>query len=165
MKIVYLGLGSNLGDRMAYLRNALRLLQEAGVVIQQESAVYETSPVGGVAQDRFLNMVVKAATDLEPQVLLEVIHRIEQQLERIREVHWGPRTLDIDILYFAEQTIATETLVIPHPELFKRLFVLVPLLDVCGTDFYQLAEIKEQAAALAQSEQSIEIYRGEKNDE
>lgn len=165
MNTVYLGLGSNVGDRVNYLQSAIELLGLAGIVIQQESELYETSPVGGVEQASFLNMVVKAATDLTPPALLDVIHQIEQQLDRTREIHWGPRTLDIDILYFAEQTIATETLVIPHPEIFNRLFVMVPLLDVCGAAFYQNAQIKERVAALTQSEQQIEKYRGEQNDE
>jgi len=123
----YLGMGSNLGDRRAYLREALETL---GPIVRTVSPVYETAPVGGPAQDRFLNLVVEVETDLSPRELLAVCHRLESGANRVRIERWGPRTLDVDILWIDGVTVDEPDLEIPHPRMTERRFVLRPLADI-----------------------------------
>lgn len=129
MTRVFLGLGSNVGDREEHLRSALASLP--GLVATSE--VYETDPVGGPDQDRFLNLVAQIDTDLDPHDLLGVCHRIESAAGRVRDVRWGPRTLDVDILWIDGVTVDTPDLVIPHPRMWERRFVLEPLAELDPT--------------------------------
>ncbi len=122
----FLSLGSNLGDRRALLREAVDSLPDVVAV----SPVYETDPVGGPHQESFLNLVAELWTRLTPLQLLGVCHRIESSAERVREVRWGPRTLDIDIIWIDGVTMDTERLTIPHPRWKERRFVLAPLRDL-----------------------------------
>lgn len=123
----FLALGSNLGDREHYLRFAVR---ELGDVVAM-SQVFETEPVGGPdGQDAYLNMVVKIETALDPDELVRHCQRIEEDAQRQRVIHWGPRTLDIDLLFYDDLHIVTEALTVPHPRTFERRFVLVPLSEV-----------------------------------
>ncbi|MDN5347921.1 MAG: 2-amino-4-hydroxy-6-hydroxymethyldihydropteridine diphosphokinase [Clostridia bacterium] len=127
----YLGLGSNLGDRMAYLRRAIDLLgQEEGMCVEQVSSWYETSPVGKADQAWFLNCVVKVATTLAPRQLLHTAQKIESLLGRVRLERWGPRTIDIDLLLYDEVSLNEPDLVLPHPRLLERAFVLKPLAEI-----------------------------------
>jgi 2-amino-4-hydroxy-6-hydroxymethyldihydropteridine diphosphokinase len=127
----YLGLGSNLGDRVAMLQLAVdELGATEGVTVVAVSRVYETAPVGGPEQDDYLNAVVAIETDLGPRELLAVAHRIEQRAGRVRDVRWGPRTLDVDVLLAGEAEIDEPDLQVPHPRMYERAFVLVPLRDV-----------------------------------
>lgn len=129
--IGYLALGSNIGDSLKNLTTAREQLDALeGVRVLRSSQLYETDPYGPVAQDDFLNAVIQVECRLQPEVLLAEIHRIEADLGRTREIHWGPRTVDIDILLLGELTLDTPQLTIPHKELTKRSFVLVPLQDV-----------------------------------
>jgi dihydroneopterin aldolase/2-amino-4-hydroxy-6-hydroxymethyldihydropteridine diphosphokinase len=129
--IVYLGLGSNLGDRSVYLRRALEKLDnEPHTRVISCSSIYETDPYGPVTQGDYLNMVAGAETVLPPRALLRQIHVIEQALDRKRDVHWGPRTIDIDILTFGSQVTHNESLSIPHPEISRRAFVLKPFAEI-----------------------------------
>lgn len=130
MTTVFLGLGSNLGDRQAALASAVAGLQAGGVKILRSSSVYETQPVGLADQPWFLNLVVKGETDLDPGALLDLVGRIESDLGRTRAVRWGPRTVDIDILLYGAETITTDRLRIPHPELASRRFALEPLVEI-----------------------------------
>jgi 2-amino-4-hydroxy-6-hydroxymethyldihydropteridine diphosphokinase len=131
VRTAYLGLGSNLGDRVLNLREALRLLVvKAGINIVKTSAVYETKPVGVTDQPDFLNMVVLVATYLSPRTLLARCQTIESELGRVRREHWGPRTLDIDLLWFDELVCSDSELVLPHPRVKERGFVLVPLAEI-----------------------------------
>jgi 2-amino-4-hydroxy-6-hydroxymethyldihydropteridine diphosphokinase len=123
----FLGLGSNLGDRRGYLRDAIGTL---GPMVRQVSPVYETDPVGGPEQDRYLNVVVEVATDLGPRELLAVCHRLESGANRVRDERWGPRTLDVDILLVDGVTVDEPDLQIPHPRWRERRFVLRPLADI-----------------------------------
>jgi 2-amino-4-hydroxy-6-hydroxymethyldihydropteridine diphosphokinase len=124
---VLLALGSNLGDRRRTLRDAIDSLP--GVV--SVSGVYETDPVGGPSgQDPYLNMVVAIESSASPRQLLGMCHRIESAAGRVRGERWGPRTLDIDILWIDGLTVSEPDLSIPHPRMFERRFVLVPLNDV-----------------------------------
>lgn len=128
---VYLSLGSNIGDRLHYLRRALQQLDHhPDIRLQQLSSVYETNPVGFIEQADFLNMVASIRTTLDPGELLQVTQGIEQSLHRQRTVKWGPRTLDIDILLYGQSIIMTERLIVPHPRMMERAFVLIPLMEV-----------------------------------
>ena len=129
-KIVYLSLGSNLGDRRANLQNAVTALNAAGIRVLRESPIYETEPVDYIDQPWFLNQVVEAETTLFPMQLLTRTARIERALGRVRSIPKGPRTLDIDILFYGNSIVHTRRLEIPHPRLAERRFVLIPLADL-----------------------------------
>jgi 2-amino-4-hydroxy-6-hydroxymethyldihydropteridine diphosphokinase len=123
----YLGLGSNLGDRLEHLREAVRLLgAEPTVEVVRSSRVYETEPVGP-PQPAYLNAVIEVRTDGIARDLLEACRRVEDALGRVRAERWGPRTIDVDILIFDEETIDEPDLTVPHPRMNERGFVLVPL--------------------------------------
>ena len=122
----YLSLGSNLGDREAYLRNAVADLPDVVAV----SPVYESSPVGGPPQDDFLNAVVALDTPLSPRQLLDLAYQLETRAGRVRTVRWGPRTLDVDLLLVADLVIDEPDLTVPHPRMNERAFVLAPLADL-----------------------------------
>ncbi|MFX3619025.1 MAG: 2-amino-4-hydroxy-6-hydroxymethyldihydropteridine diphosphokinase [Sporolactobacillus sp.] len=128
---VYLGLGSNIGDRALFLRQALeRLSQCEGIRAAECSSIYETEPYGPVSQNKFLNMAVRLDTLLPPAALLNVLQQIEQDLRRKREIHWGPRTIDLDILVYGREVISTEKIALPHPEISRRAFVLKPMAEI-----------------------------------
>jgi 2-amino-4-hydroxy-6-hydroxymethyldihydropteridine diphosphokinase len=128
----FIGLGSNIGDRYQYLVQAVDLLVETPFIeLEDISSVYETDPVGYEDQDLFLNMVIEVKTDLSAEQLLANCMRIEQELGRKREIKWGPRTIDLDILLYNQENIETEELVVPHPRMLERSFVMVPLLEIC----------------------------------
>jgi 2-amino-4-hydroxy-6-hydroxymethyldihydropteridine diphosphokinase len=132
-RVFDLGLGSNMGDRLANLQHAVDLLRDAGLEIKAVSNVYETHAVGGPTQGPFLNAVVSVRTDMAPRDLLELAHEIETRAGRVRTVRWGPRTLDIDLLRSGDLVLKTDTLTIPHPRMRTRAFVLAPLADVDPT--------------------------------
>lgn len=129
MANVFLALGSNLGDRTAHLERAVDALTRLGSV-EAGSPVYETAPVGGPDQGPYLNAVIKLDTDLPPMHLLERLLEIEKAAGRARTERWGPRTLDLDILLYGDETIDEPGLTVPHPALRDRRFVLMPLADV-----------------------------------
>ncbi|MCL6585023.1 MAG: 2-amino-4-hydroxy-6-hydroxymethyldihydropteridine diphosphokinase [Anoxybacillus sp.] len=127
----YIALGSNIGDRLSYLHEAVKkLAAHEQISVIDTSSIYETAPVGYVQQDHFLNMVIHVRTSLSPFALLEATQIIEQELGRKREIRWGPRTLDLDILLYNHENIETERLTIPHPRMAERAFVLVPLFEL-----------------------------------
>lgn len=127
---VYLSLGSNLGDRAAYIENALACLSNEGVRVARRSSLYETEPVEFHKQGWFLNCAVEAETELTPRQLLRVIRTIEKDLGRKRVVPFGPRTLDIDILLYGATLLRGNDLEIPHPRMDQRRFVLVPMAEI-----------------------------------
>ena len=129
MESFVLGLGSNLGDRLGFLRQAcFRLEQALGPL--QNSPVYESLPLLGMEQPLYCNQVVGGQTGLPPQALLEQCLRIEQELGRIRTEHWGPRTIDIDVLAYGAQVIEEPGLQVPHPGIEQRSFVLLPWMSL-----------------------------------
>ncbi len=130
--IVYLGLGSNLGDRGTNLDKALEFLTQR-LTVKKTSSVYETEPVGNANQPLFLNMVCEVSTRLEPMGLLTLVKGIESKLGRIPGGVNAPRPIDIDILLYGSQVIDTLNLVIPHPRLTERAFVLVPLVEIASS--------------------------------
>jgi len=130
LKRIYLSLGSNLGDRVQHLARALEQLAAPDLHVLRSSPIYETEPVDYANQGWFLNLVVEAETTLFPKQLLHRTQRIERDLGRIRTIPKGPRTLDIDILFYAQSTVRTPELEIPHPRVAERRFVLAPLADL-----------------------------------
>jgi 2-amino-4-hydroxy-6-hydroxymethyldihydropteridine diphosphokinase len=127
--IAYIGLGSNVGDRETNVRQAIELLAEAGRVTAV-SSLYATEPVGYLEQEDFINAVAEVETSLSAPSLLAVCRSIEDRLGRIRTVRWGPRTIDLDILLYGDSVMSTSSLVIPHPRMAERKFVLAPLAEI-----------------------------------
>ncbi len=128
---VYLALGTNLGDRGKELDQAIAYIKRLqGTTVKSISRIYETKPVGYTNQADFLNMVICIQTQTEPLQLLLELQEIESRMKRVREIHWGPRTIDIDILLYDDMEINLPELLIPHPRMFERAFVLVPLKDI-----------------------------------
>ncbi|KMK52723.1 2-amino-4-hydroxy-6-hydroxymethyldihydropteridine pyrophosphokinase [Fructobacillus sp. EFB-N1] len=147
--ITYLSIGSNLNDRLAAINAALQVLAgDDQITVDQVSRIYETSPVGGVKQDDFYNIAAKVETTYSAHDLLDKIHQIEADLHRVREIHWGPRTIDLDILFYGDDQIDDEVLQVPHPELYRRKFVLVPLLDLFDVDEPAYQKFQEASQAL-----------------
>jgi 2-amino-4-hydroxy-6-hydroxymethyldihydropteridine diphosphokinase len=131
MTRAFIGLGSNVGDRLQCLRHAVRRLGEtAGVQVVDVSSVYETEPIGPADQPWFLNAVVAVDTSLSPIALWHRTQAIERGLDRATPYRWGPRTIDLDILLHGDKQVRTATLVIPHAELCHRAFVMIPLLEL-----------------------------------
>jgi len=127
----YLGLGSNLGDRDGLLQQAVDgLARFPDVTVVAVSPVYETDPVGGPEQPEYLNAVVAVETDVPPRRLLEVAHELEAAAHRVRAERWGPRTLDVDVLLVGDLRVDEPDLVVPHPRMWERAFVVVPLADL-----------------------------------
>ncbi|MFL6203879.1 MAG: 2-amino-4-hydroxy-6-hydroxymethyldihydropteridine diphosphokinase [Acidimicrobiales bacterium] len=127
MARAFLGLGSNLGDRVGHLRAAVAALPDVAAV----SPVYETDPLGGPGEQRpYLNLVVELDTPSSPRQLLELCRRLEADAHRVRAERWGPRTLDVDVLWVDGSTASDDDLEVPHPRMWERRFVLVPLADL-----------------------------------
>jgi 2-amino-4-hydroxy-6-hydroxymethyldihydropteridine diphosphokinase len=132
VKDVFVGIGSNLGDREAHVRRALELLAaEPGIAVEQISEIRETDPVGVVDQPRFLNAAARLTTDLPPRALLDRLLAVEETLGRVRTgERYGPRTIDLDLLLYGEQVVDEPGLRVPHPRLAERRFVLEPLVEL-----------------------------------
>ncbi len=126
---VYLGLGSNMGDRSANISEAMELLSRR-VQLGKVSAVYDTEPMGDTDQPRFLNLVCQAYTRIEPAALLALAKVIETKMGRVHGKRNSPRPIDIDILFYGDQVMDTPELVIPHPRIMERAFVLIPLAEI-----------------------------------
>ena len=136
-----LALGSNLGDRAAYLQDAVDgLSDDRSIRVVAASPVYETAPLGP-SEEAFLNAVIEIATDLEPHELLERCHDCENVAGRVRTERWGARTLDVDIIWMEDVTLDDATLTIPHAEASQRLFVLIPLRDLDPVVASELSEV------------------------
>jgi len=157
-KTIYLSLGSNVGDRAAHLAAGIAALDAAGVRVTRQSSLYATEPVGFQTQSWFLNCVVAAETALMPRQLLRVVRHIERQLGRRRMVRGGPRKLDIDILFYGGAIVRARDLVIPHPRLAERRFVLVPLREIAPTLRHPLLR-KTLAELLAELRDSSQVRR------
>ncbi|PJH91236.1 2-amino-4-hydroxy-6-hydroxymethyldihydropteridine diphosphokinase [Bacillus sp. SN1] len=151
--IAYIALGSNIGDKEAYLRQAVALLhQHDAVTVTKVSSIYETDPVGYEDQDEFLNMAVEIKTSLNPFELLELTQYIENDLGRTREVRWGPRTADLDILLFNRENIETEQLIVPHPRMYERLFVLAPLAEICP-------QVEKEGTSAETDQEGVRVWK------
>ena len=127
----YIGMGSNLGDRLHYLKEASALLSAAdGIQMKKRSPIYETVPVGYADQPDFLNCIAEISTALSPWELLKQCLVIERRLERKRTVRWGPRTVDLDLLFYDDLVQNDPECTVPHPRIHERAFVLIPLMDL-----------------------------------
>ena len=129
--LAYIGFGSNIGDRLAHIQNAIDILSKTeGIALKQVSSIYKTEPVGYEAQAQFLNGVAAIQTSLSPLSLLHTLKDIETAIGRKHRIRWGPREIDLDILIYGDLCVQTEKLVVPHPEMPLRGFVLVPLAEI-----------------------------------
>ncbi|QYR23835.1 2-amino-4-hydroxy-6-hydroxymethyldihydropteridine diphosphokinase [Paenibacillus sp. sptzw28] len=145
----YIALGSNVGDRERLITEALLMLQaHPAIEVLRVSGIYETEPVGYTQQPAFLNMTAAVCTSLEPLALLRAMLSIEKQLGRTRDIRWGPRTIDLDLLLMEDVAMEAGELNLPHPRMMERAFVLVPLRDILESG-HPLKEQVDQAAALA----------------
>lgn len=160
MTVVYLGLGANLGDREEMLaRAAARLDAHPAIRVLRRSSLYETEPVGPAGQPWYLNAVLEAETSLSPLELLGTCKQIEAELGRKRGVRWGPRPIDIDVLLFGHFQISTPDLVVPHPELRKRAFVLVPLAEIAPDLVLPGGETVKAVLAGLHDPHRVNLYR------
>ena len=131
MPLVYIGFGSNIGNRLKHIQNAIHALSKTeGIVLQKTSSVYKTDPVGYEAQAQFLNGAASIQTSLSPLSFLHTLKDTETVIGRQHRIHWGPREIDLDLLIYGDLCLQTEKLVVPHPEMHLRRFVLVPLGEI-----------------------------------
>ena len=129
--VAYLSMGSSVGDRAAYMDKAVSLLAADGLILSvTESSRTDTAPYGGVAENRFLNSALRVETLHTPESLLALVAEVEKSCDRVRDEHWGDRTLDLDILLFGDEVRSEGALILPHPEMKKREFVLAPLAEI-----------------------------------
>lgn len=127
---IFLSLGSNLGNRAENLLTAQSLIEEKVGKIRSKSSIYETAAWGITEQNAFLNQVIEVETSFSPSAVLHLVLKIEKDMGRIREIKWGERSIDIDVLYYNNEIISTENLAVPHPFIHERKFVLVPLCEI-----------------------------------
>lgn len=155
----YIGIGSNMGSKGDNIEQAVNLLEEKpGISILGLAPLYRTAPVGYLEQDWFLNTVARLETDLNPLNLLYALLDIEKRMGRVRQIHWGPRVIDLDLLLYGDEIIKLPELEVPHPRLTERAFVVVPLANLAPHLVLPGGlKAKDLARALGQ-EQSIEIY-------
>lgn len=158
----YLGLGSNIGNREQYLLDSIFLLKShKEIIVKDVSSFYETEPYGYIKQEKFLNAVILIQTSLEPEELLKVNNSIEKELDRKRIIRWGPRTIDIDILLYGNEEVNQDNLIIPHKELFKRAFVLVPLCEIYKKNLYYNSILK-QALQINKDKNTVTCFKDRK---
>lgn len=149
-----ISIGSNLGDRFSYLQTAVTsICQHPKISNVKVSSVYETKPVGGVEQDDFLNAAISLDTELTPIELLKFAQQLENQAERVREVRWGPRTLDVDILTYGNEVLNSEELTLPHPRIAERAFVLIPWFEIApDSEITNLGKLESLYNSISKSE-------------
>jgi 2-amino-4-hydroxy-6-hydroxymethyldihydropteridine diphosphokinase len=161
----FIGLGSNLGNRLGNLRGAIAAIREMpGLSITRMSSVYETEPVGNRGQPKFINAVIEVASELPPADLLTVLLRIEKHMGRERQGKWEPRVIDLDIVYYGDQVLDSSDLSIPHPEAARRAFVLEPLAEIAPdfVDPVQRLTVREMLAQLDRAGQAVVKIAGSK---
>ncbi|MDD3364259.1 MAG: 2-amino-4-hydroxy-6-hydroxymethyldihydropteridine diphosphokinase [Syntrophomonas sp.] len=161
-KKVYIGLGSNLGNKSKNIQNALDFIADIeGVNINKLSSLYLTAPWGRTDQDHFINQVIEIETDLSALKLLYHLQDIEIKLGRQRDGKWGPRIIDLDVLLYGEEIINLEELKVPHPYLLERLFVLIPLAEINSEiqfpDGSKIREVLSRARALKEGNDIIKL--------
>jgi 2-amino-4-hydroxy-6-hydroxymethyldihydropteridine diphosphokinase len=159
-KLIYLSLGSNLGDRAANLERAVEALAEIGVHVLRRSSIYETEPVDFLAQPWFLNCVVEAETSLGPRQLLEGLQAIERKLGSKKLVPRGPRIIDLDIIFYEAVVIHEAGMEIPHPRLAERRFVLIPLAEMAPEFLHPvLCKTAAELLAATQDRSAVRIWQ------
>lgn len=156
----YIALGANLGDREATLMQAISLLHDhQEITVLRCSRLYETDPVGPVDQPNFVNMALALRTTLAPETLLQVMLQIEHVLGRERTIRWGPRTVDLDLLWIKGKQMNTEHLTLPHPRMMERAFVLVPMNDVVDEKDPELKEQIESALNVLDGKDGVRFWK------
>ena len=156
---VYIGLGSNLGDRVEFLEKAAHALAPA-VIPLRSSSIYQTPPWGYAEQPSFLNQVIQAQTDLKPEDLLKKLKQIEKDLGRVEIFRYGPRCIDLDILLYDDLVYQSDTLVVPHPQLAGRAFVLVPLNEIAPNLVHPVLKVKISELLKKLEHDQIELFNG-----
>jgi len=147
MNHVFIALGTNIEPRLSHLKDALKKIEaNVSINLKKQSSIYETAPVGYLEQADFLNMVIEVETSLSPIELLDFCQSIENELGRERNIRFGPRTIDLDILTYNEENIKVERLTIPHPRMHERAFVLVPFFEI-ASELY-IAGINKRVSTL-----------------
>jgi 2-amino-4-hydroxy-6-hydroxymethyldihydropteridine diphosphokinase len=160
--IIYISLGSNLGDRLANLRNAMTNISPKVKAVAQ-SSIYETEPWGYSDQPSFLNQIIKANTDLAPFDLLAFFKEIEVSMGRQETFRFGPRLIDLDILFFDDLVINTPKLTIPHPRIIERAFVLIPLVEIAPDLYHPVIGKTIQQLTTGVDSSSIEVFQSTKS--
>lgn len=169
MNVAYISIGSNIGDRLLHLTEAVQTLHShKNIKALAVSSIYETAPVGYIEQADFLNIVIHIETALSAYDLLIACQGVENELGRVREVRWGPRTVDLDILLYNDDHVVTEDLVIPHPRMHERAFVLIPLLEIAptisnlvsGESYAECAAVQDEGVLLWKKINSVEQFLG-----
>ena len=159
MNDVFLSIGTNIGDREENLKQAVRLLGQQFDIVSI-SSIYETAPVGYVDQPSFLNIAVHVKTLISPLDTLFACQAIENELGRVRDIRWGPRIIDLDILLYNHENIETDNLIVPHPRMYERAFVLVPLVEITSNYFSeQLAQARQELATLDREKEGIILWK------
>jgi 2-amino-4-hydroxy-6-hydroxymethyldihydropteridine diphosphokinase len=155
----YIGLGSNLGDKEANIKKALELLGEVpGIQVKKVASLYRTAPLYVTKQDWFLNTVAEIETSLKAHELLSLLKDMEKKLDRTPTVRWGPRTIDLDLLLFGSDKVCSSDLVVPHPRMTERAFVMVPLAEIAPHLCVPGRGRAGELAHLLTTEQSVEKY-------
>ena len=162
MSTVFLSIGSNLGDRFHYLQNAVsKICSNSQISKVKVSSIYETIPVGGPQQDDFLNAVVQIETQLSPAELLDFAQQLEQEANRVRTEHWGPRTLDVDILDYQHEVLTSPELTLPHPRISERAFVVVPWFEIApNSEIFGIGKLQDLFDRIDRS--GVQLNRGMK---
>ncbi|QUW20712.1 2-amino-4-hydroxy-6-hydroxymethyldihydropteridine diphosphokinase [Sporosarcina sp. Marseille-Q4063] len=167
MNSAFISIGSNIGERLLHLKDAVRALHSHNEVsVLSMSSVYETAPVGYTDQADFLNIVIEVRTSIDAYNLLTVCQEIEHELGRVRTVRWGPRIVDLDILLYNNDNINAENLIVPHPRMHERAFVLIPLLEIApeivhpdtGRFYSEEAAVHDQSVLLKQKVSGVEEF-------
>lgn len=158
--IAYIGLGSNMGDKMANINKALAVLNiTTGVRVNRVAPYYRTAPIGYTGQDWFVNTVAELETELPPYDLLCLLLAVEDKLGRVRTIPWGPRTIDLDLLIYDHEEISTSELVLPHPHMHERAFVMAPLAVLAPElELPGRGKVVELAALLAREQLIMKLH-------
>lgn len=164
MNKVYLGLGSNIEPRLDFLQEAVeKIANTEEIKIIKKSSIYQTKPYGYLEQEDFLNAVILIETSLAPEELLERVLEIEKEIGRVRDEVWGPRKIDIDILLYDKIKYDSSNLIIPHPEIKKRAFVMIPLLEIADSNSLVIdgKKVEHWLEDLDYSEEDVELFKKE----
>lgn len=156
----YLSIGTNIGEREQNLQDAVKLLiAHKAISVTAISSIYETAAVGFTEQADFLNIAVALETDLDAYKLLAQCQKIENDLGRVREFRWGPRIIDLDILLYDQEQYETENLTIPHPRMYERAFVLVPLEEIMTQKYDMLVDVQKALQALDTEKEGVKLWK------
>jgi len=162
--IVHIGIGSNLGERADNCQKAIELLRGKAIIIRKISSLYETEPWGIEEQPKFINLAIEVETTLSPHALLSILKDIENKIGRVKTLKWGPRTIDLDILFYGDEIINLDDIQIPHKLLHQRDFVLLPLIEIAPDKIHPvLKKTIKQLMEEFKDAQNIKHQKQDKN--